>query len=77
MKRLYKHILKLQVDFLVSELKTLHKLKKLDEDLDKKDNFSKVFQTGEQLLKEGFINASDNDFISFNENNNKIGLIYH
>ena len=42
-----------------------------------KDNFSKVFQTGEQLLKEGFINASDNDFISFNENNNKIGLIYH
>ena len=37
MKRLYKHILKLQVDFLVSELKTLHKLKKLDEDLDKKD----------------------------------------
>ena len=51
---------------------------KFDFMIDKiKDNFSKVFQTGEQLLKEGFINASDNDFISFNESNNKIGLIYH
>jgi len=37
MKRLYKQILKLEVDFLVSELKTLHKLKKLLEDLDKKN----------------------------------------
>tara|TARA_Y100000361_G_C10952126_1_gene234347 strand:+ start:425 stop:547 length:123 start_codon:yes stop_codon:yes gene_type:complete len=37
MKRLYKQILKLEVDFLVSELKTLHKLKKLQEDLDKKN----------------------------------------
>ena len=36
MKRLYKQILKLQVDFLVTELKTLHKIKKLEEDLDKK-----------------------------------------
>jgi len=37
MKRLYKQILKLQVDFLVSELKYLHKLKKLNQDLDKKN----------------------------------------
>ena len=37
MIRLYKHILKLQVDFLVTELKTLHKLKKLQQDLDKKN----------------------------------------
>ena len=37
MKRLYKEILKLQVDFLVTELKTLHKLKKLQQHLDKKD----------------------------------------
>jgi hypothetical protein len=42
-----------------------------------KDNFSKVFQTKEQLINDGFVNASDNDFISFNEINNKIGLIYH
>ena len=43
----------------------------------KKDNFSKVFKTESELINNGFINASENDFISFNKINNKIGLVYH
>ena len=43
----------------------------------KKDNFSKVFKTENELINNGFINASNNDFISFNKINNKIGLVYH
>ena len=43
----------------------------------KKDNFSKVFKTETELINNGFIDASNNDFISFNKINNKIGLVYH
>ena len=35
MKRLYKQIIKLELDFMIFELKTLHKLKKINEDLEK------------------------------------------
>jgi len=35
MKRLYKRIIKLELDFLIAELKTLHKIKKITEDLEK------------------------------------------
>jgi len=35
MKRLYKQIIKLELDFLITELKTLHKIKKINEDLEK------------------------------------------
>jgi len=35
MKRLYKQIIKLELDFLIAELKTLHKNKKINEDLEK------------------------------------------
>jgi len=35
MKRLYKQIIKLELDFLIAELKTLHKIKKINEDLEK------------------------------------------
>ena len=43
----------------------------------KKDNYSKVFNSRNELIKSGFINASNNDFVSFNSVNNKIGLILH
>jgi len=40
MKRLYKQIIKLELDFLITELKTLHKIKKISEDLDKSNKRS-------------------------------------
>ena len=40
MKRLYKRIIKLELDFMISELKTLHKLKKINEDLEKSNKKS-------------------------------------
>ena len=38
----FKQILKLQLDFTINELKTLHKIKKLHKDLDKSDNNNKI-----------------------------------
>ncbi len=38
----FKEILKLQLDYTINELKTLHKIKKLNQDLDKSDNNNKI-----------------------------------
>mgnify|MGYP003134027381 CR=1 FL=1 len=43
---------------------------------EKKDKFTQIFKTEEELLQSGFINASDND-LNVLTDNNKIGLIYH
>ena len=40
MKRLFKEIIKLELDFLIKELKTLHKIKKINEDLEKSNKKS-------------------------------------
>jgi len=40
--RQFKEVLKLQLDFTINELKTLHKIKKLHKDLDKSDNNHKI-----------------------------------
>lgn len=41
------------------------------------DRHAKIFDTLEQMYKEGYINASDNDLQAINTNNNKIGLLIH
>ena len=38
----FKQVLKLELDFLVKELKTLHKMKKINEYLDKSKNNNKI-----------------------------------
>ena len=38
----FKQVLKLELDFLVNELKTLHKMKKINEDLDKSENNNRI-----------------------------------
>ena len=40
--RQFKEILKLQLDFSINQLKTLHKIKKLHKDLDKSNNNNKI-----------------------------------
>ena len=40
--RQFKEVLKLQLDFSINQLKTLHKIKKLNQDLDKSDNNDKI-----------------------------------
>ena len=40
--RQFKKVLKLQLDFSISQLKTLHKIKKLHKGLDKSDNNNKI-----------------------------------
>ena len=41
------------------------------------DRHSKIFESLEQLEKEGYINASNNDLNAINPTNNKIGLLIH
>ena len=38
----FKEILKLELDFIVKELKTLHKMKKINQYLDKSENNNKI-----------------------------------
>ena len=38
---------------------------------------AKIFKNELDLLKEGYINASDNDLVAINKTNKKIGLIFH
>jgi hypothetical protein len=38
----FKQILKLELDFLVKEIKTLHKIKKINHHLDKSENNNKI-----------------------------------
>ena len=40
----FKQVLKLELDFLVKELKTLHKIKKINDDLDKSENSNRITQ---------------------------------
>ena len=40
--RQFKEVLKLQLDFNINQLKTLHKIKKLHKHLDKSDNNNKI-----------------------------------
>jgi hypothetical protein len=38
----FKQVLKLELDFLVKELKTLHKIKKINDDLHKSENNNRI-----------------------------------
>ena len=40
--RFYRELTKIKLDFMINELKTLHKIKKLHKDLDKSDNNNKI-----------------------------------
>ena len=40
--RQFKEVLKLQLDFSIHQLKSLHKIKKIRKDLDKSDNNNKI-----------------------------------
>ena len=42
----------------------------------KKDRHAEIFNNETDLLKAGYINASNNDLLAITENN-KVGLIYH
>jgi len=42
-----------------------------------RDRHSKVFETLEQLLSSGYIDATNDDAIAINDVNKKIGLVYH
>ena len=44
---------------------------------DNTDYHSKIFKTENKLNRLGYINASYDDLLAINPNNNKIGLIYH
>ena len=41
------------------------------------DRHSKIFYSLEEMQKQGYINASNNDLEAINPNNNKIGLLIH
>jgi hypothetical protein len=38
----YRKIIKLELDFMINELKTLHKMKKINDDLDKSENNNRI-----------------------------------
>ena len=42
-----------------------------------KDRHSKIFYSMEEMFKQGYINASSDDLLAINTNNNKIGLLIH
>ena len=42
-----------------------------------KDRHSKIFDSLEEMTKQGYINASDNDLNAINPTTNKIGLLIH
>ena len=42
-----------------------------------KDRHSKIFYSMEEMYKQGYINASSDDLLAINTNNNKIGLLIH
>ena len=41
------------------------------------DRHAKVFDSLEELLSNGYIDASNDDMIALNDTNHKIGLVYH
>lgn len=41
------------------------------------DRHSKIFNSESELLKQGYINASNNDLNAINPRNNKVGLLIH
>ncbi len=43
----------------------------------KKDRHSKIFDSLEEMQKQGYINASNNDLIAIDQTTNKIGLLIH
>ena len=57
--KLFKQVLKLELDFLVKELKTLHKMKKINEYLDKSKNNNKITQPIDNQV---FINNKKNKY---------------
>ena len=42
-----------------------------------KDRHSKIFYSMDEMYKQGYIDASSDDLIAINTNNNKIGLLIH
>lgn len=42
-----------------------------------KDRHSKIFYSMDEMYKQGYINASSDDLLAINTNNNKIGLLIH
>jgi len=42
-----------------------------------KDRHSKIFYSMDEMQKQGYINASSDDLLAINTNNNKIGLLIH
>jgi len=42
-----------------------------------KDRHSKIFYSMDEMQKQGYIDASSNDLLAINTNNNKIGLLIH
>ncbi len=68
-----------EFDFLPENFNLIYSLgSRFDNLIDQEiDRHSKIFENEKELLKSGYINASNNDLKAIDQTNNKIGLLIH
>ncbi len=68
-----------EFDFLPANVTVIYSLgSRFDNLIDQEtDRHSKIFYSMDEMNKQGYINASDNDLEAINSSTNKIGLLIH